>query len=609
MFSKKSLFTFLTSWALLVPTFASSNDALRGSRFLSLSKNMRVNIIQDLANQVEEEYSLWVVKKVNMGIDGEKLFQDALTIENSIDNPSREPLQEAKANLDFYDRARKLIASFQDTHFKLRTTNTLPYISNGIHLKKVGSKMIISGIDHKTLSFRDFLVYGQNEELKVSDEVLEIDGKPFDESITPLLPYIASSSPKNTELRAVAHLTKRNYRYPERNYTDYTIKRKLPENKIKVFQVRLPWHFEATANKRDAIFYLKEKGFHALNDLKMVYDEQEMKWVDMSSLNYRGFSWKESPRNVFEMKTYYRDGTKTSAMRTGYLFKNGKAYGYLQLFTYSAHTMQDEDGNRVPFLAPVKAFIKKLKREQVPLIIDLRYNTGGYSGYGFDILSYIARPNSIYPARTEARRITTLVRQLYDEFVWPEAINPPYMQDYNRKLLMEDMIYEAIDAGRTHTYVMTTSKDIVTDEEIGGYEQPVVALITPLCVSACDVQSTVFQKSGRVKLIGTHSNGTGAGFMGSKSLPVIPATDRYRVLRTRIPNYLFGFPVEAGVYKYQGEEMVFETNSENRPVIADIQYDFTKSDFLNHSSGWIEKAVEEIEKIRTEESTSTEQQL
>jgi hypothetical protein len=106
--------------------------------------------------------------------------------------------------------------------------------------------------------------------------------------------------------------------------------------------------------------------------------------------------------------------------------------------------------------------------------------------------------------------------------------------------------------------------------------------------------SFLLKSSGRATIIGTHSNGTGAGFLSTGELNT-HWDDRLRVLETQVPNYLFGVPGKSY------ETTVFEDNSaetmcsENKPTIADIQYAPTMLDVAKNNIGWLNKAAEVLE--------------
>ncbi|MDO9184252.1 MAG: hypothetical protein Q7U04_17695, partial [Bacteriovorax sp.] len=95
-------------------------------------------------------------------------------------------------------------------------------------------------------------------------------------------------------------------------------------------------------------------------------------------------------------------------------------------------------------------------------------------------------------------------------------------------------------------------------------------------------------------IIGTHSNGTGAGFISTGELNT-NWEDRLRVFSTQVPNFLFGAPGKSLT------DTIFDDNSsetmcsENRPTVADIQYAPTALDLRSNSLGWLQKAAQVID--------------
>jgi hypothetical protein len=134
---------------------------------------------------------------------------------------------------------------------------------------------------------------------------------------------------------------------------------------------------------------------------------------------------------------------------------------------------------------------------------------------------------------------------------------------------------------------------IFPDQRVKGFNNKIVALVTADCISACDKMASLLKTSKRATIIGTTSNGTGAGYRSTSELDT-KWTDSLRVFESQIPNYLFG---EAGDVDTRifGEDSVFELNLENKPTIADVLYRPTFKDFGKNNLGWIEKALEVIE--------------
>ena len=118
--------------------------------------------------------------------------------------------------------------------------------------------------------------------------------------------------------------------------------------------------------------------------------------------------------------------------------------------------------------------------------------------------------------------------------------------------------------------------------------------MTPNCVSACDNMINLLKSSKRAILVGTHSNGTGAGFSSDSRLNT-QWTDPRHVLSTTFPNYIFGVPGGApGEYIFE-KDSAWKLCSENRPHQADIFYTTQMVDLMNSNKGWFEKAAEVLE--------------
>jgi hypothetical protein len=158
-----------------------------------------------------------------------------------------------------------------------------------------------------------------------------------------------------------------------------------------------------------------------------------------------------------------------------------------------------------------------------------------------------------------------------------------------------DLLSKTIDDNREYTQMFTHSS-VTPSPLIGGYDKKIVALITPYCISACDITSFIFKSSERVTLIGSQSNGTGAGFINSKEITT-GWEDDLKIFNTSIPNLLFGIPgskTDTEILIFE-QDNAFKLDTENQPTVADVQYSTTRKDLLNKNIGWPEKAVEFLE--------------
>ena len=152
-----------------------------------------------------------------------------------------------------------------------------------------------------------------------------------------------------------------------------------------------------------------------------------------------------------------------------------------------------------------------------------------------------------------------------------------------------------VAAHREYTSAFTLTDDIKASPDVGGYDQKMVALVTPFCISACEGMSTLLKTSKRATIIGTHSNGTGSGFIGSGPFEELVWQDRYKVMNLRIPNRLFGPGGSVGTHVYDTPTAYADMNSENRPTVADVTYDWAIGDYTGKGLGWYQKAMDTLD--------------
>jgi hypothetical protein len=192
-----------------------------------------------------------------------------------------------------------------------------------------------------------------------------------------------------------------------------------------------------------------------------------------------------------------------------------------------------------------------------------------------------------------AFRVTDYVRNYYD---FPDNI-------VRRKLFgieetktgefdiadSKKLIDEAVATQSIYTAAYNQA-DIAHDSDVGGFDLPLVTLISSACVSACEDLANLLKSNRLGRLIGTHTSGTGAGYetLGNQ-IPNWQSPSRN--FSIEIPSFLFGSPggaVGQRVFPGKAEELC----SENRPTVADVFYDTTLEDLKNGDQGWLNKAVE-----------------
>ena len=611
---KKSL--FIPMMATLVLTMGGSQELIAKSVFNNKNESKylkavysgvkfnyydnedRLLILNSFLKSVELEYALLPLKKERIGLDYEALKKSAIETELNIkdiilmqaDQKNPEALErisflQAKSNMEFLDRMAALVAKFQDTHFSLQEKISRPFMYNGIRLFRIQGKIIIGSLETKFLGMASKLSGADFSNLKIGDEVLSIDGIPVEEKIRELKNYISASSDEFRDSQAVRSLTIRNFKYEEKNFIKIEFKN--------AGILKMPVFVNSTAGstpRLDAITYFNKLQIPSDSlAIGMVFDKSTNKWVD-SALNFEGYSARKLHLNLKGLSEYIGDDG-SPALRTGYYINKGKTYGVLQLLTFMTKSAKIGN-NTLSFLDAIRNFIIELKEQELPLILDLRSNGGGNGNYPSRVLSMLAEEGVVYPGATSGFRMTHYMRQVQESGLYQEVVG----EDQTFGLTIDDLkdiISTTIFSKADYTPMFTT-EIIPFDPKVKGFSNPIVALVTADCISACDKMSFLLKASKRATIIGTHSNGTGAGYLSTEVLNT-KWEDPLRVFSTTIPNYLFGVPGDSF------DRTVFDSDSsttmcsENKPTVADVLYAPSMVDVARNNLGWLQKAVQVLE--------------
>jgi hypothetical protein len=552
-----------------------------GADFWAYSKDVRVEVVKSYRQKVRAEYSLYDVKLENMGIDIEANFDAAIAEEEAI-NDSEDSSEQAAANLAFIDRFRKLTASFKDTHFGTAALHTLSPVSLGVYVSEADGRFVVTGLAPRIVALST-LVSGDPRfsQIAFGDELVSIDGKTPAEAIAELTPYISASSEGFARGRAATALTSRSFRFPEQGYAVLELKK--PNGTSARF--KMPW-LGRQVTRADQARLFHDRGYTNSMPLRYSWNEQKQQW-EIVDIELKLYEPGRSLVGIHDEKIFEDAATPGSLiLRTGYVLREGRAIGVLQIFGFHVTTVA-RNGENLAFLQVIRDFVSELEEVHAPLILDLRANGGGIGNYPPQVMAMLTPPQTTYAGRTFAYRPTPLIRQLLDSYDEESAPSSEVLEGLDwesYKGLVTDAV--ARRAPITHA---ANEGDIVTDRGVGGYTGKLVALISPECISACDNMAMYIEQTSRGPIIGTHSNGTGAGFMSSAAISP-DWRDNYQIMRARVPNYLFGRPGgEAGVRIF--EDRAAELNMENRPTRATITYATTVRDVLSGDQGWLDVAL------------------
>lgn len=598
-------------------------DQFSGASFYYLDSSDRQQVLTDLRDMVVDNYVLLSIKSaLGIVVAPGQLFNDAISREVTRgDVGNDQKFSQASSNLAFLDDVQKTIAMFQDTHFSSRALVARSTVLNGLQVDRIGADVLVTGKRSKVLAFdqtlaRDPLAY---DGIVNGIKVLSIDGIPVEDLVSKLVPFISSSTRSYADIRAVQALSGRSFQLPEKAFADWEFQPPTGP----AFTVRLPYYYLANASppatpttplpvviapRKDEKFFFETVGIAPLNELTLDYNDEQGVWANSRALGVVGFNPRAAPKGLVGAKVWYDAPAyvvppATVAIsgreihRTGYMMKDGKAYGVLQIFGFGSHkvtssTVGSPVTDPVDFIAPVQQFVKELKAAGMPLILDLRFNGGGDPMLSIAVLSALAKTGETYPSTIRGLRVTRIMRQMIDE---GNLESLPDFNHYDYDQTTIDQLKIAVSNHTEYTSAFTLTDDVAQDPVVGGYDQKIITMVTPACISACDGMSMLLQRAHRGDIMGTTTNGTGAGFIGSGAFTDIQWHDRFEVLALRIPNRLFGYGGAVGQHVFSNPTDYMTMNGENHPVVANIQYVDAVADRLDGASGWYAEAISHLQ--------------
>jgi hypothetical protein len=564
---------------------AQSNDAVKEAKYgfddeaiassFLLEKSERVDIACQLKTSLLRQYSAIVQKQERIQIKSVAHLDSCILEENKTAETSR---------LDFLDRMKKCVAAFQDTHMGASPRLRIPGVFLPINLQMIEGKARIVSKSQKMITWietKDELE-GLNNLLPLGAEVLTIDGENPQEAAKKLAPYIAASSDKARMNWAMESLTRRSFLYPKSNTVDFKIK--YDDGKIQ--NIRLPWLSSSSiTNAVDANMALKKIGIPSLDSLKWNYNPAKLKW-EASGFDNIGL---DNSTALFSNTQEWLDDDSSPALRIGEVLQSkDRVFCYMQLLTFSTEKLKNGETAK-PFIEPIKEFLASCEQKQLPLVFDLRMNGGGVASYPSDVMALLGKKGESYTGKAVALRATKLALWQFSQLQVTGLTGAQILETEDTFEKLGKSLADSLKRKDTHTDVIV-SENLVNPMET-GFNQKIVALITPDCVSACDNMAALLKSNSRATLIGSHTNGTGAGFITVGRIGSDFA-DTYQILSFGIPTSLFGIAPKGTAPGNHAYEASKEWLTENKPAMADVNYEDTLADVSKNGKGWADKSVE-----------------
>ena len=527
-----------------------------------------------------------------MRSEGGKAFDLKQTLKSCIDK-ERE-WQKEHDILSFADRLRECIAQFQDSHLYLSTPLPFPGVTAGFTLMESQGHFYISRRDPAVITLlRDQKGLEKiDEHLAVGAEVLLIDGKSPAAWSQELKKYISASSDGPRHKWSVASILDRTYRYP----TAGTFKLKL-----KGFhkEMELPWWTKTEKSNVAAARYLRKIGVQENARLHWHYNAAQIKWEPVPTGQSEGYDDALSivpPRHQPKLSVYI-NSQGNPVLRFGIVPARGHAVGYLQILSFASSQLWMQGGTAPAedFGHILAVFLKECQQDNVDLIIDVRSNGGGSSTLVLELLSELAT-NAPTPEVLFAFRITRSSAQDVASIQNKSSIPGQYLDGNSDSLLkvlggqaefVAEEFEKAAKLGKHFTPLFLSGVPARNKQE--EFQGKMIALTSHNCASACDLFAAWLKKSKRGQLLGTASNGTGAGYL--TAVVDTEWRDSTRQFVAKIPNFLFGM-----ADRYYGDKTLdYPTHTdfllENRPTVPDVTFEPTQADLTKESFGWWEKAL------------------
>ncbi len=541
---------------------------------LGLSKAQRLQVMCDIKNAVVANYSLITLKKERLGIDVVQVLENCAANEVKIADTDRQ---------NFFDRVQLCIATFQDTHFSASSRTDRPTILTAIIASDVGGKVVILRQSPKLIArikADDPDTFATLEQtLAPGNEITQINGAPAADAVNSLIPYVQASSLAYTRIAATQSLFARNFLYPTTRTITIQVKTLAGETK----ELELPWFAQTTVGNLDAQMKFKALGIPIVNDLQMTYDPTAHRYVkDDESLWTVGYTSRTPMFTDYATLTTWLDDAGAAGLRTGeVIIDRNHAFCYMQLLTFeSVNFTESATKTKAPFMLPIETFVANCEAKKLPMIFDLKLNGGGNGNIPAQVLSALSQAGSHYGPDVQAFPATTSMMDLMANGIAANATGARVLDQGPDATAVLSGLADALRL-KVSTTDIFKNPDITADPKVGGYSQKILAVISPICISACDMTAHLLKNSGRAVLFGSPSNGTGAGFMSQAKLDS-NFQDSLGLLKFNIPNFLFGVETKAGDPSRLPYDQYKELLTENHPTPVDIPYALTPIDLATN---------------------------
>jgi len=584
---KEAMLTLL--FALLIPSpsfaasFCSAVYANAGSDADEFGPWQRARVLCDLRTALKAKYSLQEIKEEKMNISLERQLDGCIRRE-IVSNLAPKKYEGDYPILEFEDRVLRCLSAFWDTHLKMSSQTAKPQVYAGFSLARIGDKFFISSVSKLIAEDWAKKQPAAAKLLQPGAEVVSVNGISPAKWVSDLSPYIAGSSKRFVAEEAAAAITLRNFAYPQVGTLEVGIAGR--------GKVRIPWWMVGINQRSATREFFKAAKISSAHNLSPGIELDMRDGADARGYDHR------LPLEEESKLTNFFDDKGSLGLRLGNFEQGGRSYCYVQILTFATKRWRigNPGGRTVTFAAPFEQMAVSCEANKSPLILDLRSNAGGDSGNPAKVLAAFAEAGKSYPSALMSGLLTSHFQDVLAKYSLGDGF------EIEGEETPETLIYSAFKKAveQEKDYLpFVASPNISTSLKEGAFGQKIVALVTPQCVSACDLMAGMLKISGRAHLVGTFTNGTGGRFLEIGESPAAGwKDDLYGTISVRIPNSLHALlprllrDKESGVFDFEGHKGWV---MENRPITAHTWYDTGLSDILGAGAGWREKAIQALQ--------------
>ncbi len=557
-----------------------------------LTMELRVQALSELQRAMKTRYIGMESKKARK-IDINELFEQAILAEKEIQDASLTGKFAdqiwAENNLNFFDRAKLLVAQFQDGHMESYPPMSRTLVTLGIKVQLVGTEVIVVDIDPRLMSFNAKTADSNSfKSLHIGAKLKSVDGKNPLELSHEYAKFESASSDRARLLNGASAIANRSFSYPQKSYSEIEFSITEKDNgkeKETSITLDMPW-FHLTAARMEAAIHFQRYHILPLRIIKNNYNAEK----NETQFEQRSLSAMVNDSSKLKADVYAEwltDADGDLVFSWGLASAGNTSFVVLSLGTFLDDTVlyKNAESTNTKLGDVFEKYLKEIVKLKKPIVLDLRNNYGGSLAFAKVFLSYFIREQDMDPKIFLRYRLSAnMLSQTIALTDGISSANKRHNSFESSGVEVREFLKKSLDeqGNRLGNYSKPYfPKKILTDTDV-SFAGDLVVLTSAKCVSACEMAASYLQYSGRASVIGEPTHGTGFGFINGGKF-----VDTNGVLALLIPDLEFGFKTD-------------REQSENDPLIPGITYEPTLKDYTENSQGWIKKAGKVLRQMKRE---------